>query len=345
MNIRALALIAVILFVLPVAGSSHYSQTGSFSLQHIPGFVFSEPNNTSINLSSIGIGFITYGGVYLSPLSNSTWKYSAMGKNGASYMSVVSLHRFFMAGYRNITEYLPFNLSNSSLTGILSENGFQNIGEKLFSFLPREINITFYANLSIVNDSSAMAVSLDNVTSSYAAKNYTELELTFSFITGDKMMPGILFVEQLFMGYSENVVLPHFYHVMVSRGFAGQRNSGLKLGFQNSEFSSYYWWNNTYTESGKTEMLENLTGYGSGWASVVFMYSVPQGSSTIRQDPYFMIPSYSQPSSIGPLPVPPVISSAIDYFVIHIAYFIAGLMISGILLGSTYLLYRKRRIL
>lgn len=343
MNLRAITLISVILFVIPLAGSSNSSGSYSFTLEHSPGFVFNEPNNTSMNLSSIGMGFISYNGIYLSSLSNSTWSYSEKGNTSASYMSVIKMQRFSKTGYENITEYLPFNLSNSSLFTMLSQNGLQDIGGKLFNLGPEEINVTFYANLSLVNDSTELTVFTNNSTSSYARANYTELELTFSFSL-DSSMPGMLFMEQLFFGYFENVIFPHFGKVFIGHGTSSERYFGLKLGFEKSRFSSYYWWNNNYSMNDEVESLTNLTGYGSGWASVVFLYRVPLGVTVIKQDPYFMVPSYAQPSSIGPLPVPPVVASAVNYFAVHIAYFIAGLMISGILLGTAYGIYRRRRI-
>ncbi len=346
MIIQVLSVAAILLLVVPSVSAADGDNQMVMQLDRSPGLSFNIAPNVSISLKDVGLGFIGPGGqIYGAGFANSDWAVSKVSTNQVTYKTDLDMKVLNKTLLENLSQYLPVNLSNiSSLENLLP--GLSNIvGSNTVKPMADSIEVIVYINVTRISAASNNNVSIYQNNSSvinYTNGNFSLIELNYSFQFPEFSPPGFLFMIQYVHGISD-YQYAHFGKVSVKATYERALRDGIRLDFgSHSNYSAYYWWNNSYLNNGGSTGYYNFSyNVGFGKQSVVFFYNLTSQTQSVNEDPVFMVPAVS----ITTISLPPAIGHAVSYLARHLFFIGIGMAAAGVFLLGGYGVYRKRKIL
>lgn len=319
----ALLLVAVLL-VLPLAaaddsGTVNPNPDNNLRFTHFPQVYVNVSTNASFNVSYVGLIMVSTSGVFYSYFPADFWVVTRESNISVSYKSSIVMSHLDNQNIEDVRSQYNVTELNQSTDHITEQPEIENIPANVTVSMTKE-----YVK-SPVN-------STGNIT------NLTGFKISFSLTSSHIKGPGILYLIQALGAKIQNGY--ERYHVLAE---VAQHNSvvnGSAIGVAGSGYNAYYWWSPNYTLNGHTANLTTLSSTIGNMEILIFKFPFKYGITSLVQDPYFSIPQVNLFSN--PI-LQKDIQTAATFVILHIELFAAGLITGSILVGFSYVSYRRRR--
>jgi len=300
------------------AGISHAETAGSIVFGNLPSMNVSLPGNISYNLTYLGIVYIPANSImpYFNNFASDNWSYSLSSNGTMSYHSNFQVGRSMeMDGHD------------------APSNSLNNLSVSLFlNFTP--VN----AKPSISSYSSSLNVS--------NFSNYTYYKITTWIYASGSAPGGTIFLLINFGGRDNGADArggDFRGSGMMGHDPENQQFNGYIV--NNSHFPALFWWNNSYTLNGASEIFKsayrNNFGQEIEHNAISFAFNLSDNNSVIYEDPYIAT------AGIGITDLPPttITESVVSFVLAHAELLAAGAAIGSALIALPYLGYRRKRVI
>ncbi len=322
---RLLLILAIFsLIALPVASADdggHNPETPVENELHFtsyPQIYINPSSNASFNISYEGLLLFTQHGLFYAYFPSETWTIHRVSNSSLYYSSHLEFHRTDASYLKNIEQ--KFNISSKVVNDDQQDYRF-GLETPITSAITIWMNKTMTANPLPDNNTSL-----------------SSFQLTFSMRSNSINGPGdLLLIQQL--GDQLGNQFQQYHHLSrFSQNYTKLNASGISV--TNTNYSAYYWWNSSFTVNGKTSQLNASKSTDGNVDTLIFQFHFTNGIHTLTQDPHFSVPSVDLFQS--PI-LQKDIQQAANFFIVHSELLASGFATGLVLLGISYVSFRKRK--
>ena len=271
---------------------------------------------------------------YYLEFSNETWNVSKLPGGSISYSLPATFQPFH-----------TIDINGTVFNNTTFGSSFGHYGSFYFTPFP-SINAEIYVNVSRYTSSSNLTVinSTSGFDHNYSLDNHT-IQVSFNIVFDNSLAKGgkLIMIERLRGIYNYSGLLPATFQG-IFRGSDGGNYSGVALvdsnGLSHSKF--LYWWPEAYSLNGNGNAQLNFSSPRDikDGALLIYSYALPNGTTSISQDPYITVPGIS----LGPGSFVYYQNQIVNFIVLHSELISIGLVIGIAFIALPYSVYRRRKL-